>query len=75
MWKKRFFPLSAVPGSLGKPSGSAGLPEDVEGLRKLVREQQRQIADLTQQREILKKRWALSARGRRALRTDRRNEE
>jgi transposase-like protein len=42
------FPLVAMPGSMGKGSGSAGLPEDVEGLQKLVREQQRQIADLTQ---------------------------
>jgi transposase len=49
-WKKKFLPLAGVPGS-----GSAGLPEDVEKLQKLVREQQRQIADLTQQREILKK--------------------
>jgi transposase len=62
-WKKKFFPLSAVPGSLGKPSGSAGLPEDVEGLRKLVREQQRQIADLTQQREILKKTLGIVCEG------------
>jgi transposase-like protein len=52
-WKKKFFPLAAVAGSLGKPSGWAGLPEDVEALQKLIREQQRQIADLTQQREIL----------------------
>ena len=40
-----------------------GLAENVEELQKLVREQHRQIADLTQQREILKKRWELSARG------------
>jgi transposase len=26
-WKKKFFPLSAVPGSIGKTSGSGGLPE------------------------------------------------
>jgi len=54
-WKKKFFPLAALPGSPGKASSSAGMPEEVEALRKLVREQQRQIADLTQQREILKK--------------------
>src|SRR4051794_40554101 len=54
-WKKKFFPLAGVPGSMGKPSGWAGSAEDVERLQKLVREQQRQIADLTQQREILKK--------------------
>src|SRR6516162_9967949 len=68
-WKKKFFPLAALPGSPGKASSSAGMPEEVEALRKLVREQQRQIADLTQQREILKKRWALSARSPRALPT------
>jgi len=69
-WKKKFLPLAAAAGSLGKPPGWAGLLEDVEALQKLVREQQRQIADLRQQREILKKRWALSARGPRTLPTD-----
>jgi transposase-like protein len=49
-WKKKFFPLAALPGWKG--TASAGLAEDVEELQKLVREQQRQIADLTQQREI-----------------------
>jgi transposase-like protein len=62
-WKKKFFPLVAMPGSMGKGSGSAGLPEDVEGLQKLVREQQRQIADLTQQREILKKTLGIVCEG------------
>jgi transposase len=62
-WKKKFFPLAAVVGSLGKPSGGAGLPEDVEALQKLVREQQRQIADLTQQREILKKTLGIVCEG------------
>jgi transposase len=57
------FPLVAMPGSMGKGSGSAGLPEDVEGLQKLVREQQRQIADLTQQREILKKTLGIVCEG------------
>ena len=52
-WKKKFFPLAAPPGSPAKASGWPGVPEDVEALQKLVREQQRQIADLTQQREIL----------------------
>jgi hypothetical protein len=37
--------------------------EDVEGLQKLVREQQRQIADLTQQREILKKTLGIVCEG------------
>jgi transposase len=62
-WKKKFFPLAAVPGSMGKTSGSAGLAEDVEHLQKLVREQQRQIADLTQQREILKKTLGIVCEG------------
>ena len=43
--------------SIRSTSGSGSiLPQ------KLVRGQQRQIADLRQQREVLKKRWALSAR-------------
>jgi hypothetical protein len=54
-WKKKSFPLGKVPESMGKPSPSSGLPEDVGELQKLVREKERQIADLTQQREILKK--------------------
>jgi hypothetical protein len=37
-WKKKFFPLAALAGWPGKASGSAGLPEDVEALQKLVRE-------------------------------------
>jgi transposase len=57
-WKKKFLPLAAVLGS-----GSAGLPEDVERLQKLVCEQQRQIADLTQQREILKKTLGIVCEG------------
>ena len=54
-WKKKFFPQAALPGFAGKKSALAGLTEDVEALQKLVVEQHRQIADLTQQREILKK--------------------
>jgi transposase len=59
-WKKKFFPLG---GLAGKTSGSAGLPEDVEALRELVREKERQIADLTQQREILKKTLGIVCEG------------
>jgi len=73
-WKKKFFPSAALPGWTGKRSASVGLSEDVEELQKLVREQQRQIADLSQQREILKKRWELSARDPRTVRAGRRNE-
>jgi hypothetical protein len=62
-WKKKFFPLAALPGWIGKTSASAGLAVDVEELQKLVREQQRQIADLTQQREILKKTLGIVCKG------------
>ena len=62
-WKRKFFPLAALPGSTGKRSVSAGLSEDVDELQKLVREQQRQIADLTQQREILKKTLGIVCEG------------
>jgi transposase len=62
-WKRKFFPLAALPGWQGKTSASAGLAEDVEELQKLVREQQRQIADLTQQREILKKTLGILCEG------------
>lgn len=62
-WKKKFFPLAGVPGSMGKTSVSSGLPEDVGELQKLVREKERQIADLTQQREILKKTLGIVCEG------------
>jgi transposase len=62
-WKKKFFPLAGVLGSMGKTSGPGGLPEEVEQLQKLVREQQRQIADLTEQREILKKTLGIVCEG------------
>jgi transposase-like protein len=52
-WKKKFFPQAPLPGFAGKKPVSAGLTQDVEALQKLVVEQQRQIVDLTQQREIL----------------------
>jgi transposase len=54
-WKRKYFALGLVGGSSGQHSMVSGLPEDVEQLQKMVREQQRQIAELTQQREILKK--------------------
>jgi transposase-like protein len=50
-WKKKFFPQAPLPGFGGKKPVSAGLTQDVEALQKLVVEQQRQIADLTQQRD------------------------
>jgi hypothetical protein len=36
IWKKKFFPLAALPGSKGKTSASVGLAEDVEELQKLA---------------------------------------
>jgi transposase len=62
-WKKKFSPLAGLPGWMPKRSASAGLTEDVEELQKLVREQQRQIADLTQQREILEKTLGIVCEG------------
>jgi transposase-like protein len=29
-WKKKFFPLGEVAGSIGKSSGSAGLPDSIQ---------------------------------------------
>jgi transposase len=54
-WRRKYFGRSGGGAATGQSAASAGLPEDVEQLQKLIREQQRQIADLTQQREILKK--------------------
>ncbi len=54
-WKRKYFGLVESGGSSGQSSLVSGLPEDVEALQKLVREQRRQIAELSQQREILKK--------------------
>ena len=62
-WKKKFFPQAPLPGIAGNKSASAGLTQDVEALQKLVVEQQRQIADLTQQREILKKTLGIVCEG------------
>jgi transposase len=45
-WKRKYFGLVESGGSSGQSSLVSGLPEDVEGLQKLVREQQRQIAEL-----------------------------
>ena len=36
IWKKKFFPLAALPGSKGKTSASVGLAEDLEELQKLA---------------------------------------
>ena len=36
-WKKKFFPLAALPGWMGKGLASAGLAEDVAELQKLFR--------------------------------------
>lgn len=52
-WKRKYFASSAGGQLPGKTASD--LPQDVEQLQKLVREQQRQIADLRQQREVLKK--------------------
>ena len=73
-WKRKLFPLALPVGPAGKTSAPDGQSDEVAKLHQLIQEQQRQSAELTQQREIVKKRWLLPARGPRALRTDRRNE-
>jgi transposase len=54
-WKKKYI---SAPGSQKVGGGKAaanGRPQSVNELRRLVREQQRQIDHLRQQREVLKK--------------------
>ena len=61
-WKRKLFPL-ALP---VEPAGNAtvgGPSEEVARLHKLIQEQQRQIADLTQQREVLKKTLGIVCEG------------
>jgi hypothetical protein len=41
-WKKKFFPLATVPGSMGKTSGLGRSLEDVEQLPRLVESLQRE---------------------------------
>jgi|GEM_PF-622438 len=69
-WKRKLLPMALSVGPAGKTVAAEGLADEVASLRKLIQEQQRQIAELTQQREVKKKRWVLSARGPRALPTD-----
>jgi transposase len=62
-WKKKYF---SAPGSRkagGETAAANGLPESVEELQKLVREQQRQIDYLRQQREVLKKTLGIICEG------------
>jgi len=62
-WKKKYF---SAPGSQKAGGGKAaanGLPQRVEELQKLVREQQRQIDHLRQQPEVLKKTLGIICEG------------
>jgi|SRR5947209_2934149 len=58
-WKRKLFPV----GSAGKTASPDGLVDEVATLHKLIEEQQRQIADLTQQREVLKKTLGIVCEG------------
>jgi transposase len=62
-WKRKLFPLALPGGSVGKTAVPGGLSDEVASLHKLIQEQQRQIADLTQQREILKKTLGIVCEG------------
>jgi transposase len=62
-WKRKLFPLTLPMGSAGKTAASDGLSEEVVRLHKLIQEQKRQIADLTQQREVLKKTLGIVCEG------------
>jgi hypothetical protein len=63
------FPLDEPPGSIGKSAGSVGLPEDVEVLRKVVREKDR----AANMRRLLPPGWAGWATGRKPLERLRQN--
>jgi transposase-like protein len=51
-WKRKLFPLALPAAPATKTSVPEGRGDEVTKLHKLIQEQQRQIAELTQQREI-----------------------
>jgi len=61
--KRKFFPLALPVGPAGKTSAPDGRVDEVTELHKLIQEQRRQIAELTQQREILKKTLGIVCEG------------
>ena len=62
-WKRKLLPTARAVEPAGKPAAAAGLPDEVARLQKLIQEQQRQIADLTLQREVLKKTLGIVCEG------------
>jgi transposase len=62
-WKRKLFPLALPLGPAGKTSAPDGQSDEVAKLHQLIQEQQRQIAELTQQREILKKTLGIVCEG------------
>jgi hypothetical protein len=62
-WKRKLFPLALPLGSAGETSAPDGRSEEIAKLHKLIQEQQRQIAELTQQREVLKKTLGIVCEG------------
>ena len=62
-WKRKLLPLALPGASAGKMAMASGLPEEVATLHKLIQEQQRQIAELTPQREVLKKTLGILCEG------------
>ena len=62
-WKRKLLPIALSVGPAGKTAAAGGLPDEVASLHKLIQEQQRQIAELTQQREILKKTLGIVCEG------------
>jgi transposase-like protein len=51
-WERTRLPIALSVGPTGKAAAAEGLADEVASLRKLIQEQQRQIAELTQQREV-----------------------
>jgi transposase len=62
-WKRKLLPTAFAVEPAGKTVAAAGLPDEVARLQKLLQEQQRQIAELTLQREVLKKTLGIVCEG------------
>src|SRR5260370_20781295 len=70
-WKKKYFSAPGSSKAGGEKAAAAnGLPESVEELQKLVREQQRQIDYLRQQRDVLKQTLGIICEGPSNARTE-----
>jgi transposase len=62
-WKRKLLPVALASEPAGKTAAAEGLADEVARLQKLLQEQQRQIADLTLQREVLKKTLGIVCEG------------